>query len=115
MPQAAPHPCNHPGCPAVVFGAYCAAHDRARQQAQDKQRGSSHARGYGARWRKLRDLVLHEEPICRVCKRKASTDVDHIVPKSRGGTDARANLQGLCKPCHSTKTAKEDGGWGRGG
>ena len=42
-----------------------------------------------------------------------ATEVDHIVPKSAGGTDAMDNLQALCKSCHSRKTAKE-GRWGKG-
>lgn len=44
----------------------------------------------------------------------AATEVDHIVPH-RG--DERLfrdekNLQSLCRPCHSRKTAVEDGGFG---
>jgi len=35
------------------------------------------------------------------------------VPLAAGGTDERENLQGLCKPCHSAKTAREDGRWCR--
>lgn len=31
-------------------------------------------------------------------------DVDHIIPKSQGGTDARENLQLLCPTCHRRKT-----------
>ena len=41
-----------------------------------------------------------------------ATEVDHIVPKARGGPDAWDNLQALCKSCHSRKTAVEDGRWG---
>ncbi|MCZ6609557.1 MAG: HNH endonuclease signature motif containing protein [Alphaproteobacteria bacterium] len=29
-----------------------------------------------------------------------------------GGSDDPSNLQGMCRPCHSRKTATEDGGWG---
>jgi 5-methylcytosine-specific restriction endonuclease McrA len=37
-----------------------------------------------------------------------ATDVDHIVPIAAGGAEFdRANLQGLCGPHHSSKTAKE--------
>ncbi len=70
-------------------------------------------RGYGARWRKLRRLVLARDPICRApgCN-QASTEADHIKPRREGGSDGLDNLQGLCKPCHSSKTAIEDGRWG---
>ena len=35
-----------------------------------------------------------------------STDCDHIVPKAEGGSDDRANLQGLCRYHHRRKTGK---------
>lgn len=73
--------------------------------------GSSHSRGYGARWRALRALVLREQPLCQECLRQArtaaATTVDHVTPKAHGGTDARDNLQALCHDCHKAKTARE--------
>jgi 5-methylcytosine-specific restriction protein A len=43
-----------------------------------------------------------------------ATDVDHIVPHKNDMTLFwdKANWQSLCGPCHSTKTAGEDGGFG---
>ena len=32
--------------------------------------------------------------------------IDHIVPQSKGGTDAKANLQLLCNACNSTKSTR---------
>ena len=32
--------------------------------------------------------------------------MDHIVPQSKGGTDAKANLQLLCNACNSTKSTR---------
>ena len=102
MPVAASRLCAEPGCPDLaVHRSRCAAHNL----------GSSTHQGYGPAWRKLRAVVLAEEPYCRECP-APSNEVDHIRPKRKGGTDARDNLQALCKPCHSRKTAKE--GWGRG-
>ena len=57
----------------------------------------------------MRHIVLIEEPICRICNRKASTQVDHIIPLCKGGTDERSNLQGICDDCHDEKTAKDLG------
>lgn len=72
-----------------------------------------------AAWQALRASVLSDEPLCRACKTRGqvvpATDVDHIVPRAQGGTDARENLQPLCHSCHSRKTAREDGGFGHGG
>lgn len=42
--------------------------------------------------------MLAEEPVCP-CGAPA-TEVDHIVPRERGGDDRRENLRGMCKPCN---------------
>lgn len=34
---------------------------------------------------------------------KAATDVDHIVPKSKGGTDEAKNLVACCRSCNASK------------
>lgn len=67
------------------------------------------------RWRKLRLRVLESEPYCRLCRatgrRHAAVEVDHIVPRWRGGaTFDLSNCQPLCRPCHQAKTAKEGAG-----
>ena len=58
-----------------------------------------------------RRLVLGEEPLCRLCAAAglvaASVVVDHIVPLNAGGSDARSNKQGLCRPCHDAKSKAE--------
>jgi 5-methylcytosine-specific restriction endonuclease McrA len=41
------------------------------------------------------------------------TEVDHIIARAAGGTDAWENLQNLCTSCHSRKTVECDGGFGR--
>ena len=110
MPRLALHPCTEPGCPALTAAARCPTHDLKRRYYELHPRGSSTQQGYGARWRKLRARVLAEESTCRQCG-APSTVADHIVPRRFGGTDERANLEGLCKRCHDTKTAREDGRW----
>jgi 5-methylcytosine-specific restriction protein A len=65
--------------------------------------------------RALRAQVLAEEPICRCtgCPRcnngctRPTTDDDHIVARSQGGAEDRANHRGLCHPCHAHKSAQE--------
>lgn len=112
MPHKPPTPCAQPGCPALSHERFCNTHgDLAQNEWQkryDETRPSASNRGYGWRWQKLRRIVLAEEPICRVADcTQASEEVDHILPLSRGGTNRRENLQGLCKSHHSKKTQRE--------
>ncbi len=78
-----------------------------RRKTVDQARASASERGYDRRWQRLRKLILHRDPICAICDRQASTDIDHIIPKAQGGEDTEENLQGLCHACHSKKTANE--------
>lgn len=61
-------------------------------------------------WRAIRAGVLSREPLCRVCREQgritAATEVDHIDGDSANGLTI--NLQPLCTPCHSRKTAHEN-------
>jgi 5-methylcytosine-specific restriction protein A len=49
--------------------------------------------------------------LCQPCQRKGrirpATEVDHIMPKSRGGTDDLGNLAAICSDCHNAKTQRE--------
>lgn len=75
---------------------------------------SRHERGYGTAWDKLRKLILaRDKHLCQPCLRKgrihSANQVDHIVPKAKGGTDDPDNLQAICKPCHVEKTLADEG------
>lgn len=80
-------------------------------RAYDATRGSASQRGYGAEWRKKRRWFLARNPLCVECQRhgrdEPATDVDHIIPKRRGGADEPSNWQPLCHACHSAKTGRE--------
>lgn len=112
MPAAAPRPCPAPGCGKLLrLGTQCPDHPR-NWGKQDKKRGNRHERGYGNDWVKLRaQVMLRDKGLCQRClglsRYTQATEVDHIVPKASGGTDAPGNLQALCRPCHASKTAQE--------
>lgn len=123
MPSRAQQVCNQPGCNALTDGRYCQAHirdnsNRDMRQLFDKMRADDPFRALyrTAQWFRTRAAVLARDPVCKECKRAASTVVDHIVraviwvaehangPASFFDLD---NLQGLCVSCHNSKTAKE--------
>ena len=116
MPRAPRKPCAGRRCPLLVESGtrYCQLCLKELRRQADASRPTAVQRGYGARWRKVRLLVLFEEPLCRQCD-QPSTVVDHITPH-RGNPGlmwGRENMQGLCKQCHDRKTATTDGGFGR--
>lgn len=45
--------------------------------------------------------------LCGTTKDDSPLDVDHIIPRSRGGKTERANLQALCAKCNRTKGNKD--------
>jgi 5-methylcytosine-specific restriction enzyme A len=75
-------------------------------------RGTRHQRGYGYSWVKLREEILKRDlNVCQPCLRlgrdEPATQVDHIVNKAAGGTDAPDNLQSICAACHEAKSRQE--------
>ena len=126
MANRAPKPCSHHPCGKLVAVKYCETHAaQAEAKAQalraqfDRQRGSAHQRGYSAKWQQARAGYLRSHPLCLAHEARgqvvAATVVDHKVPHK--GDKAlfwdNNNWQALCKRCHDTKTAREDGGFGR--
>ncbi len=108
MPMLPKRPCPVAGCPVLGF---CAQHQRPRVEQPrprlyDDRRGSSTARGYGYEWQQRRKKYIQAHPLCVRCG-KPTQQVDHIIPKSRGGSNLDANLQALCGYCHKQKTARE--------
>lgn len=79
-------------------------------------RTSRHERGYGAAWDRLRLVVLRRDcGLCRCaeCQRlgrlRVATEVDHRIPKAKGGTDALDNLCAINRDCHRDKSLREKG------
>lgn len=108
--------CTTPGCPELVpGGGRCPTCTREAEQ----RRGSAAARGYGHRHRtRFRDGVLEREPVCRVCGTAPSTVADHWPIDRRtlqlrgADPDDPIHGRGLCGPCHSRETARDQpGGW----
>lgn len=55
-------------------------------------------------WEAKRGAVLAQALfVCEMCQTADANDVDHIWPRSKGGTDARWNLRAACKRCNRSK------------
>lgn len=82
---------------------------RGKKHTQKKPR--QHNTG-SSKWRAIRLIVLTED--CWTCKQCGGygDQVDHMDGDPMN--NARSNLQTLCHACHSTKTVKEQGGFGYG-
>lgn len=117
-------PCASPGCRdfAITGQRFCAKHIsayKAERQQTDRQRGTRTERGYSNAWLKASKTFLIVHPLCAECQRMGrvtpATEVDHIIPHKGNKKlfwDTK-NWQPLCHTCHSRKTVKEDGGFGR--
>lgn len=73
-------------------------------------------RGLGAGWQALRKRILERDCyLCQCSECKASGrvrvahEVDHIVPRFKGGKAEDANLQAINRDCHKRKTQDENG------
>jgi 5-methylcytosine-specific restriction protein A len=56
-------------------------------------------------------VLTRDSHLCQPCRQAGritvAGEVDHVVPKARGGTDAIGNLQAICRTCHELKSARE--------
>lgn len=55
--------------------------------------------------------VLKRDRVCQLCGNGPSDDVlevDHIVPRSKGGLNDMSNLQVLCRTCNRGKSNRDD-------
>lgn len=112
MPTKPGRACSKPGCRGIIRDGVCSVCGPLRvrvQRQHDEQRGTAAQRGYGARWQRLRSMVLSASPLCAECAREGrvtpATDVHHLVKRRDGGPDSFENLEPLCHACHSRITA----------
>ena len=97
------HPCLD--CSRLITsGARCTDHARIYEQ---HRRPDRHARGYGADWVRLSQSIIerdyHTCQLQRLGCTGLATTTDHLIPKSRGGTDDPSNLVAACHACNSGK------------
>jgi len=120
VPLRPQKPCNAQGCNVLTRNPrYCDDHAHLlKSAAWAKPRESGTKRNYNYKWQQARAGFLAKYPLCRRCTDRGlvvvATDVDHIIPHRNDMVLFwdKTNWQSLCGPCHSAKTAAEDGGFG---
>lgn len=107
MPMAAPRPCTHPGCRALVRdgSGRCAEHPSSWVKRKPTKRIT------GRRLQAMRAALFARQPFCEECARQGrhnlATQRDHRIPLAEGGADDPTNEQALCDPCHEAKSQAE--------
>ncbi len=114
MPSLPKRPCTKPGCTAYAepdCKGRCKEH---KPKAWDHKGKTRHDRGYGNNWYRTRALILkRDNHMCKCddCVYNSiylpATEVDHIIPKARGGTDDHINLRAINTECHKKKSKRE--------
>jgi hypothetical protein len=85
----------------------------ARHELEERQPPRMPAINTSTPWGKIRHTVLHRDAfICQYCG-DAATHVDHVMPRSRGGSDDLANLVAACAPCNFLKRNRTPEEWRR--
>jgi len=131
MPSSPTPLCPPPCLRRAVNGTkYCAEHQTTNRRiehnrAYDRYRDNNDPirKLYRTpRWQATRRIVLRRDILCRSCGHERATEVDHILSArlvvDNFGVAEFYNpdrLQGLCHPCHSSKTASEYGWTNRKG
>lgn len=86
----------------VRHPAMCHPFPRLGREREGGSRGMRR-RGSTREWRRIRSEVLARDGFaCHYCGGPAS-EVDHVLPVSRGGNDALGNLVAACLPCNRRK------------
>jgi 5-methylcytosine-specific restriction endonuclease McrA len=76
------------------------------QSKVNRARGSSTARGYTSKWRRMSERIRKARPLCEIrlpgCTFLA-TATDHIVPLEDGGANTWANARPACTSCNNRR------------
>jgi 5-methylcytosine-specific restriction enzyme A len=90
--------CRRPYCPEYAgVDGWCRAHWRPP---------FAYGEPMSPDWPVIRHGILERDHWrCQLCH-AAANHVDHIIPRSVGGTDDPSNLRALCAPCHHRESGR---------
>lgn len=94
-------------CLALTSRARCS--DCAR--VWNQRLGTARERGYTRKYEANRAYVLSKSKICWLCGESGADTADHVIPRSRGGSNAVSNL----RPAHESCNKAVGGALSRGG
>jgi 5-methylcytosine-specific restriction protein A len=105
--------CGHPGCARLADSGerYCREHTREPASAEPFRNAlRANASLYNtARWKKLRNKKIKENPYCAKCGAGERLEVHHLVPP-RGNGELffdEGNMIVVCESCHRIITNGE--------
>ena len=104
--------CSMRGCSHMVpMGTpFCPPCQSIAHGQENKRRGNSTDRGYGAPWPAIRASYVRRHPLCEDCLEEGKTvpvyEVHHKIAIRDGGTHAFKNLRSLCKFHHTQREAQ---------
>ncbi len=102
---------SRPAVHSLATGA--PRHDDEVTEARRRQ-GRRQYRTNSKEWRAIREQQLRRQPLCEDCLDEGRTEAADTVDHRDGNSwnNATSNLRSLCRSCHSSKTARHDGGFG---
>lgn len=118
--------CGKPGCMGIIRDDVCGRCGPVKRYGwrDDRERGSSQARGYDEAWQRARKALIEQKtreaavagvapyPICELCGKPVvdQIHVDHIVPHKGKDDPLRLDLENMRithMRCHMRRTAKQ--------
>ena len=60
-----------------------------------------------ANWPVVRRKVLRLSDVCYLCGTRGADEVDHVIPRHKGGGDSVDNLRPVHRACHAKKSSAE--------
>lgn len=92
----------------LLYEPYLAKHALTLWEAKQRFSARKHSGSESDTWRRLRIAVFQRDNFtCRYCGDKPlHLECDHVIPRSRGGSDNLSNLVASCRPCNSLKSNK---------
>lgn len=88
------------GCGDLIpSGSYC----KDCLRLVERRRGSTTER-FGSGWKQIsRKVIARDKGICHICGLPGADTADHLIPRSKGGTNHPSNLAAAHRACNSRK------------